>query len=72
MVEKIISKLSFIKLIIMGFKTTLSKASTKTNSLRTTVPSGVISQFNLEVGDKLDWKLEAGKGELKIIIKPEK
>ena len=54
----------------MGFKTTVSKASSKTNSLRTTVPSGIINHFNLVEGDKLDWTLKAENGNLIIVIKP--
>ncbi len=56
----------------MRFKTTVSKASSITNSLRTTVPSAIINHFNLVDGDKLDWTLKAEKGELIIIVKPEK
>ena len=76
MIEKNVENLKLILLltylIIMGFKTTLSRASTITNSLRTTVPSGIISHFDLEEGDKLNWTLKPGKGELIILIKPEK
>ena len=56
----------------MGFKTTIAKASTIANSYRTTVPAGIMSQFNLKEGDKLDWILEAKNGEIVVIVKPEK
>lgn len=56
----------------MGFKTTITKASTITNSLRTTVPAGIVHQFDLKDGDKLDWTLKIEKGEITIIVKPEK
>ena len=56
----------------MGFKTTIAKASSTTNSLRTTVPRVIISQFNLKSGDKLDWTLKVEGGALIIIVKPEK
>lgn len=56
----------------MGFKTTINKASTITNSLRTTVPSSVVNQFNLRDGDKLDWTLKAENGEIIVIVKPER
>ena len=59
-------------MIYMGFKTTIAKASTIANSYRTTVPAGIMTQFDLNVGDKLDWTMKAEKGELLIIIKPEK
>ena len=59
-------------LINMGFKTTIQKASTISNSYRTTVPAGIISQFNLKDGDKLDWALSAEHGKIVVIVRPEK
>ena len=56
----------------MGFKTTIAKASTIANSYRTTVPAGIMSQFNLKDGDQLDWTLKAENGNLIIIVKPDK
>lgn len=56
----------------MGFKTTIAKASTISNSFRTTVPAAIINQFNLKDGDKLDWELKAENGNLIVILKPEK
>ena len=64
--------MTYSSLINMGFKTTVTKASTITNSLRTTVPAGIVHQFNLKDGDKLDWTLKIEKGEITIIVKPEK
>jgi bifunctional DNA-binding transcriptional regulator/antitoxin component of YhaV-PrlF toxin-antitoxin module len=55
----------------MGFKTTVAKASSITNSLRTTIPAGIVHQFNLKDGDKLDWTLKVEKGQIGIIVKPE-
>lgn len=54
----------------MGEITTLTKAATKTTSLRTTVPASIARQFNLNNGDKLDWSLRAEDGEMIIIVKP--
>jgi len=56
----------------MGEITTLTKAATKTTSLRTTVPASIVKQFSLENGDKLDWALKVELGELAIIVKPVK
>lgn len=56
----------------MGFKTTIAKASTISNSFRTTVPAAIINQFSLEDGDKLDWGLKAENGNLIVIVKPQK
>ena len=58
--------------IIMGFRTTIAKASTIANSYRTTVPAGIMSHFDLKEGDRLDWTLKAENGELIVIVKPEK
>ncbi len=62
----------YLDLISMGFKTTIAKASTISNSFRTTVPAAIINQFNLKDGDKLDWELKAENGNLIVIITPER
>ena len=54
----------------MGEKTTLTKASSKSDSLRTTVPSGIVSHFELREQDQLDWGIEVKGGKLIIVIKP--
>ncbi len=54
-----------------GEITTLTKASTKTISLRTTVPAGIVKQFNLKEGDTLEWKIKAeSKDKLIVLVKP--
>lgn len=54
----------------MGEITNLNKAASKTESLRTTVPSSIIHQFGLTEWDKLEWILKAEGGELIIQVKP--
>jgi hypothetical protein len=54
----------------MGEITYLTKAASKSASLRTTVPMSLVKQFGLTEDDKLDWILKAEGGELVIIIKP--
>ncbi|MFH1101667.1 MAG: AbrB family transcriptional regulator [Methanobacteriota archaeon] len=54
----------------MGEKTTLTKASSKSDSLRTTVPSGIVSHFNLAEQDQLEWNIEVKDGNLRIVINP--
>jgi len=44
-----------------GQTTSLTKANKNSESLRTTVPSSVIKQFDLKEGDKLRWWLESDK-----------
>lgn len=56
----------------MGEKTSLTKASPKTQSLRTTVPKSIVAQFGLTDADQLEWCLVAeaeGKMGIKIIPK---
>lgn len=55
-----------------GDITNLTKANTKSNSLRTTIPMSVTNQFGLKEGDKLSWKIEAENNNLVIKIKPVK
>jgi len=54
----------------MGEKTSLTKASSKSDSLRTTVPSGIVSHFDLKEQDQLDWNIEVQEGKLIIVIRP--
>jgi bifunctional DNA-binding transcriptional regulator/antitoxin component of YhaV-PrlF toxin-antitoxin module len=49
-------------------KTTIAKASTKSESLRTTVPAGIVQQFNLKEGDTLEWSIEPRKNKLIIVV----
>lgn len=48
----------------VGEETTLSLNSSKRSSLRTTVPMSLVRQWNLQVGDKLDWTIKVCDGEL--------
>ncbi|WP_461866592.1 AbrB/MazE/SpoVT family DNA-binding domain-containing protein [Thermococcus sp.] len=59
-------------MIILGERTILTKATPKSNSLRTTVPIFIVKQFGLNDGDMLDWELRVVGGELSIIVKPVK
>jgi len=54
----------------MGGVTVVTKATSKSKSLRTTIPMGIVKQFNLFEGDKLNWEIKAEDGELIIVIKP--
>ena len=54
----------------MGEITNLNKATSKNESLRTTVPRSIIKQFNLTQDDQLEWFLRAEGGELLIQVKP--
>ncbi len=59
--------------MVNGQTTTLNKANKNSESLRTTVPSGIIKQFELGEGDKLAWKI--GHDENKdfiVVVRPKK
>jgi len=54
----------------MGEITVLTKATSKSKSLRTTIPMGIVKQFNLSEGDKLNWEIRAEGSELVIVVRP--
>ncbi|MGC9069597.1 MAG: AbrB/MazE/SpoVT family DNA-binding domain-containing protein [Thermoprotei archaeon] len=54
----------------IGEITMLIKATSNSKSLRTTIPMGIVRQFNLSKGGKLNWEIKAGNNELIIIVKP--
>ncbi len=56
----------------MGEITYLNKATTKNESLRTTVPRSIVQQFGLTEYDMLEWILKAEGDELVIVVKPKK
>ena len=53
-------------------KTILTFATSKSKSLRTTLPSGIVKHFNLNEGDILNWELEVKDNKIVVIVKPEK
>jgi hypothetical protein len=53
----------------VGEETTLSLNSSKRSSLRTTVPMSLVKQWNLKIGDKLDWVIKICDGELVAVVK---
>jgi len=52
----------------MSTQTVVAKASSKSDSLRTTIPAGIVKQFDLKVGDKLERSIEPRKNKLIIVI----
>ena len=53
---------------IMGEITTLSKASSKIESLRTTIPQSIVRFMKLNEGDKIDWDLKAQDNKIILIV----
>ncbi|MGA2460466.1 MAG: AbrB/MazE/SpoVT family DNA-binding domain-containing protein [Candidatus Bathyarchaeia archaeon] len=45
-------------------------ATSKSKSLRSTLPIGIVRQFGLSEGDRLEWKMRAQGGEIVILVKP--
>jgi antitoxin component of MazEF toxin-antitoxin module len=55
----------------MGELTKLNYAN-KTGCLRSAVPSFVVKQFNLKIGDRLEWELFSENNEIKVKLTPRK
>lgn len=56
----------------MADMTALSRATTNSESLRTTVPRGIVKHFGLAEGDSLEWRLEIRSEKLTIEVLPVK
>jgi len=50
--------------------TSINKAASTNESLRTTIPRAIVNQFNLTYKDKLEWILKVEGGELIIQVRP--
>jgi hypothetical protein len=50
--------------------TTLHAASSKTGSLRTTVPMWIINHFKLSAGDDVDWRFHVQDGRMVVVMQP--
>lgn len=57
-------------MVSQGEITTVSNATSRSKSLRTTIPAGIVRQFKLVESSKLNWKIEARDSELVIIVTP--
>jgi bifunctional DNA-binding transcriptional regulator/antitoxin component of YhaV-PrlF toxin-antitoxin module len=54
--------------IVMVLESTVSIAKVGTKSLRATVPEGIVSYLEIEVGDKLEWRMDGGKNNERVVI----
>jgi hypothetical protein len=52
----------------MSLESTVSIAKVGTNSVRATVPEGIVAFLDLKVGDKLIWKMEVLDNKERIAI----
>ena len=55
---------------MMGDITSINRANTRNDSLRTTIPKSIANQFGLSYKDKLEWIIKAENNELVIQVKP--
>jgi hypothetical protein len=53
----------------MGSKTRLAKATSNSESLRTTVPSSLVKQFSMRERDLLDWSIDLDSDGLTIRVR---
>ena len=52
----------------MSLESTVSIAKVGTNSVRATVPEGIVAFLDLKVGDKLVWRMEISENERVAIV----
>ena len=55
-------------MIIQNKKTKVTKANTKSDSLRTSIPKQIVQALNLTDGDSVDWRLNLINGEIVITV----
>ncbi len=53
----------------MGAKSTVSKASSKSPSVRTTIPEEVVREMKIRVGDVMDWEVLTEGGRKVVRVK---
>ena len=63
-----------VKKVEMGSKSIVSKATTTSRSLRTTIPVKIVDELGIKEGDVLDWevrKIDGKKAVIVRLLKPE-
>ena len=53
----------------MGEITTLTKNTKNFASLKTTIPISMVRQWNLQLGDKLDWSWQSVNNEMVMMVR---
>lgn len=61
---------TYNEVITMGDITSINRATSNNQSLRTTIPKSIVSQFDLKHKDKLEWLIKAEDNNLVIHVKP--
>ena len=54
-----------------GEVTIIASATPKSQSLRTTIPLGIVRQFGLKEKQRLNWMIEVRDNKMVIVVKPE-
>ena len=54
--------------IFMSLESTVGIAKVGTRSLRATVPEGIVAFLGIQVGDKLQWKMDIHNNERVVIV----
>lgn len=52
----------------MDLQSTVSIAKVGTNSLRATIPQGIVSYLDIQPGDKIKWKMIEKSGKRAVIV----
>ena len=58
-----------VKKVEMGSKSIVSKATTTSRSLRTTIPVKIVDELGIKEGDVLDWEVRKIDGKKAIIVR---
>jgi len=53
----------------MSLDSTIGVAKKGTNSLRATVPEGIVAYLDLKSGDKLEWRMDMIKGKRVVTVR---
>lgn len=53
----------------MSLESTTSNARIGSKSIRATIPVGIVAYLELEIGDKLEWKMENIKGRRVAVVR---
>jgi hypothetical protein len=53
----------------LGERTRLTKAHSRSDSLRITVPQSIVNQWDLQEGDELDWSWQAKNNEMVLVVR---
>jgi bifunctional DNA-binding transcriptional regulator/antitoxin component of YhaV-PrlF toxin-antitoxin module len=61
-----------VSIILMVLESTVSIAKIGTKSVRATVPEGIVSYLEIEVGDKLEWRMDTKNNERVAVVSKKK